>query len=387
YAFRETFAGHHKLSLDHAHIMGVTSLMFWSMMVVVTIKYVAIIMRADNKGEGGSLALLALISSKAQTKRWTAGIVLLGVFATSLFYGDSMITPAVSVLSAVEGLAVAQPGMAHFVLPIAIAILIFLFAIQQSGTAKVGLFFGPIMLFYFLTIALLGALSIAKSPEVLWAFSPTYAVEFFLLDPVRAFLALGSVVLAVTGAEALYADMGHFGRKPIGMSWLCFVLPALILNYMGQAALLTRDGTQALESPFYLLAPVWLQLPLVILATAAAVIASQAVISGAFSVTQQAIQLGFVPRLRIEHTSAATAGQIYIPLINWMLMTMVIILVLFFRTSSNLTSAYGIAVTGAMTIDTCLLAVVLFRLWHWPKWAAIPLLGLFFLVDGAYLTA
>ncbi|WP_084250943.1 potassium transporter Kup [Sphingomonas pruni] len=387
YAFRETFAGHHKLSLDHAHIMGVTSLMFWSMMVVVTIKYVAIIMRADNKGEGGSLALLALISSKAQTKKWTAGIILLGVFATSLFYGDSMITPAVSVLSAVEGLAVAQPGMAHFVLPIAIAILIFLFAIQQSGTAKVGLFFGPIMLFYFLTIALLGSLSVAKSPEVLWAFSPTYAVEFFLLDPVRAFLALGSVVLAVTGAEALYADMGHFGRKPIGMSWLCFVLPALILNYMGQAALLTRDGAPALESPFYLLAPDWLQLPLVILATAAAVIASQAVISGAFSVTQQAIQLGFVPRLRIEHTSAATAGQIYIPLINWMLMTMVIILVLFFRTSSNLTSAYGIAVTGAMTIDTCLLAVVLFRLWHWPKWAAIPLLGLFFLVDGAYLTA
>ena len=387
YAFRETFAGHHKLSLDHAHIMGVTSLMFWSMMVVVTIKYVAIIMRADNKGEGGSLALLALISSKAQTKRWTAGIVLLGVFATSLFYGDSMITPAVSVLSAVEGLAVAQPGMAHFVLPIAIAILIFLFAIQQSGTARVGLFFGPIMLFYFLTIALLGAFSVAKTPDVLWAFSPHYAVEFFLLDPVRAFLALGSVVLAVTGAEALYADMGHFGRKPIGMSWLCFVLPALILNYMGQAALLTRDGAPALASPFYLLAPVWLQLPLVILATAAAVIASQAVISGAFSVTQQAIQLGFVPRLRIEHTSAATAGQIYIPLINWLLMSMVIILVLFFRTSSNLTSAYGIAVTGAMTIDTCLLGVVLFRLWHWPKWAAIPLLGLFFLVDGAYLTA
>ena len=387
YAFRETFAGHHKLSLDHAHIMGVTSLMFWSMMVVVTIKYVAIIMRADNKGEGGSLALLALISSKAQTKRWTAGIVLLGVFATSLFYGDSMITPAVSVLSAVEGLAVAQPGMGHFVLPIAIAILIFLFAIQQSGTARVGLFFGPIMLFYFLTIALLGAFSVAKTPDVLWAFSPHYAVEFFLLDPVRAFLALGSVVLAVTGAEALYADMGHFGRKPIGMSWLCFVLPALILNYMGQAALLTRDGAPALASPFYLLAPVWLQLPLVILATAAAVIASQAVISGAFSVTQQAIQLGFVPRLRIEHTSAATAGQIYIPLINWLLMSMVIILVLFFRTSSNLTSAYGIAVTGAMTIDTCLLGVVLFRLWHWPKWAAIPLLGLFFLVDGAYLTA
>ena len=387
YAFRETFAGHHKLSLDQAHIMGVTSLMFWSMMIVVTIKYVAIIMRADNKGEGGSLALLALISRTAGNKRWTAGIVLLGVFATSLFYGDSMITPAVSVLSAVEGLAVAQPGMGHFVLPIVIGILIFLFFIQKSGTAKVGLFFGPVMLTYFGVIATLGAISIAATPGVLWAFSPHYAVEFFLLDPHRAFLALGSVVLAVTGAEALYADMGHFGRKPIGLSWLFFVLPALILNYMGQAALLTREGASALESPFYLLAPDSLQLPLVLLATAAACIASQAVISGAFSVTQQAIQLGFVPRLRIEHTSASTAGQIYIPLINWMLLTMVILLVLFFRTSSNLTSAYGIAVTGAMTIDTCLLGVVLFRLWHWPKWAAIPLLGVFFLVDGAYLAA
>ena len=387
YAFRETFNGHHKLSLDPAHIMGVTSLMFWSMMIVVTVKYVAIIMRADNKGEGGSLALLALISRTAGNKRWTAGIVLLGVFATSLFYGDSMITPAVSVLSAVEGLAVAQPGMAHFVLPIVIGILIFLFLIQKSGTAKVGLFFGPIMLTYFAVIATLGVISVAATPGVLWAFSPHYAVEFFLLDPHRAFLALGSVVLAVTGAEALYADMGHFGRKPIGMSWLFFVLPALILNYMGQAALLTRDGAPALESPFYLLATDYLQLPLVLLATAAAVIASQAVISGAFSVTQQAIQLGFVPRLRIEHTSASTAGQIYIPLINWLLLTMVILLVLFFRTSSNLTSAYGIAVTGAMTIDTCLLGVVLFRLWHWPKWAAIPLLSVFFLVDGAYLAA
>ena len=387
YAFRETFAGHHKLSLDPAHIMGVTSLMFWSMMVVVTIKYVAIIMRADNKGEGGSLALLALISGRTRTQRWTRGIVLLGVFATSLFYGDSMITPAVSVLSAVEGLAVAAPSMAGLVLPIVIAILVFLFTIQKSGTARVGLFFGPIMLFYFATIATLGTISIVATPGVLWALLPHYAVEFFLLDPVRAFLALGSVVLAVTGAEALYADMGHFGRKPIGLSWLCFVLPALTLNYMGQAALLSRVGHSALESPFYLLAPDYLRLPLVILATAAAIIASQAVISGAFSVTQQAIQLGFVPRLRIEHTSAATAGQIYIPLINWLLMTMVIILVMFFRTSSNLTSAYGIAVTGAMLIDTCLLSVVLFRLWNWPTWGAVPLLALFFLVDGAYFAA
>ena len=394
YAFRETFAGHHKLSLDHAHIMGVTSLMFWSMMIVVTVKYVAIIMRADNKGEGGSLALLALISGQTKTRRWSTGIILLGVFATSLFYGDSMITPAVSVLSAVEGFAVAQPSLSHLVLPIAVAILIFLFAIQKSGTARVGLFFGPIMLLYFAVIATLGVLSIVQTPGVLAAFSPHYAVAFFALDPMRAFLALGSVVLAVTGAEALYADMGHFGRKPIGLSWLFFVLPALILNYMGQAALLTRaeaagpDAARiALESPFYLLAPDFLQLPLVVLATAAAVIASQAVISGAFSVTQQAIQLGFVPRLRIEHTSASTAGQIYIPLINWLLLAMVLILVAFFRTSSNLTSAYGIAVTGAMTIDTCLLAVVLFRLWNWPKWAAIPLLVVLFTVDGAYLAA
>ena len=387
YAFRETFAGHHKLALDPAHIMGVLSLMFWSMMIVVTIKYVTIIMRADNKGEGGSLALLALVSGRTKTRRWSTGIILLGVFATALFYGDSMITPAVSVLSAVEGLAVAAPGFGALVLPIAVAILVFLFTIQKNGTAKVGLFFGPIMLVYFATIAVLGILSIVQTPHVLLAFSPHYAVEFFLLDPVRAFLALGSVVLAVTGAEALYADMGHFGRRPIGLSWLVFVLPALMCNYMGQGALLFREGQAALVSPFYNLAPANLQLPLVILATMAAVIASQAVISGAFSVTQQAIQLGFMPRLRIEHTSATTAGQIYIPLVNWMLMTMVIILVLFFRTSSNLTSAYGIAVTGAMTIDTCLLGVALIRLWNWPKYAAFPLLALFFLVDGAYLTA
>lgn len=387
YAFRETFAGHHKLALDSAHIMGVISLMFWSMMIVVTVKYVIIIMRADNKGEGGSLALLALVSGKTKTRRWSKGIILLGVFATALFYGDSMITPAVSVLSAVEGLAVAAPSFAGLVLPIVIAILIALFWVQKSGTARIGMVFGPIMLVYFSVIAVLGILSIIQTPGVLWAFSPHYAVEFFLIDPTRAFLALGSVVLAVTGAEALYADMGHFGRRPIGISWLFFVLPALILNYMGQGALLFRDGQAALVSPFYNLAPESFQLPLVLLATMAAVIASQAVISGAFSVTQQAIQLGFIPRLRIEHTSAATAGQIYIPLVNGALMVMVTLLVLFFRTSSNLTSAYGIAVTGAMLIDTCLLGVVLFRLWNWPKIAAVPLLAIFFLVDGAYLAA
>nr|WP_230481409.1 potassium transporter Kup [Sphingomonas sp. Leaf21] len=388
YAFRETFANpHHPLPLDTAHILGVISLIFWSMMIVVSVKYVAIIMRADNKGEGGSLALLALVSGQTKTRRWSRGIVLLGVFATALFYGDSMITPAVTVLGAVEGLAVAAPAFGGFVLPIAITILIVLFKIQRSGTERVGLFFGPVMMVYFASIAVLGVMSFVQTPGVLWALSPHYAIQFFFIDPLRGFLALGSVVLAVTGAEALYADMGHFGRRPIGLSWLVFVLPALMLNYMGQGALLFREGAAALESPFYMLAPEGLQLPLVILATAAAVIASQAVITGAFSVTQQAIQLGFMPRLRIEHTSAATAGQIYIPLINWMLMVMVILLVLFFRSSSNLTSAYGIAVTGAMLIDTCLLGVALTRLWKWPLYAAVPLLALFFVVDGAYFFA
>jgi KUP system potassium uptake protein len=387
YAFRETFAGHHPLEPDAAHIMGVISLMFWSMMIVVSLKYVTIIMRADNKGEGGSLALLALVSGKARSKYWSRGIILLGVFATALFYGDSMITPAMSVLSAVEGLAVAAPGFKSWVMPIAIVILIGLFWIQSSGTARVGLFFGPIMLLYFATIAVLGVLSIVQNPEVLWAFSPHYAFEFFAMDPLRAFLALGSVVLAVTGAEALYADMGHFGRNPIKLSWLWFVLPALMMNYLGQGALLFREGRAALESPFYMLAPASLQLPLVILATMAAVIASQAVISGAFSVTHQAIQLGFVPRLRIEHTSAVTVGQIYIPIVNRGLMIMVILLVLFFQNSSNIAAAYGIAVTGAMAIDSCLLAVLLRRHWHWPWYTAYPLLGLFFLVDGAYLAA
>ncbi|WP_423602237.1 potassium transporter Kup [Sphingomonas sp. MS122] len=390
YAFRETFsAAHHpehRLPLDQLHIMGVISLMFWSMMIVVTLKYVTLIMRADNKGEGGSLALLALINRTSGQKRWTAGIVLLGVFATALFYGDSMITPAVSVLSAVEGLAVAAPGFADWVLPIAIAILAFLFSIQRTGTARVGAMFGPIMLAYFATIATLGVISAAQTPEVLWAFLPHYAANFFVVDPFAAFLALGSVVLAVTGAEALYADMGHFGRKPIRFSWLWFVLPALMCNYLGQGALLMRDAT-ALQNPFYMLAPEYLRLPLVGIATAAAIIASQAVITGAFSVTQQGIQLGFIPRLRIAHTSASTAGQIYIPLINWALMVAIILLVLTFQTSSNLTAAYGIAVTGAMLIDNCLLAVLLFTLWKWKKRYAIPLLAVFFLVDLAYFSA
>ncbi|MFL6856980.1 MAG: potassium transporter Kup, partial [Allosphingosinicella sp.] len=386
YAFRETFAGHHPLPVDKLHVFGVLSLIFWSMMIVVTLKYVLILMRADNKGEGGSLALLALISRKTEGARWGKGIILLGVFACALFYGDSMITPAVSVLSAVEGLVVVQAGLAPFVVPIAIGILLGLFVIQRHGTAAVGSLFGPVVSVYFATLAVLGGISIAGAPQVVWALNPLWALRFFLTEGFHAFVALGSVVLAVTGAEALYADMGHFGRRPIKAGWLYIVLPALMMNYLGQGALLISNSG-AIENPFFLLAPEWFRLPLVLIATAATVIASQAVISGAFSVTQQAIHLGFVPRIKIQHTSEAAAAQIYIPAINWALMVMVIILVLVFRNSSNLTAAYGIAVTGAMFIDTCLLAVVLFTLWHWNRVLAAAALGLFFVVDAAYFSA
>ena len=385
YALRDTFAGHHPLPLDLLHIFGIISLMFWSMMIIVTLKYVTVIMRADNKGEGGSLALLALINQHTDGKRWGKGIILLGVFATALFYGDSMITPAVSVMGAIEGVAVYRPAMQGLIVPLVVTILIGLFFIQSRGTEKVAAFFGPIMLLYFTTISVLGAISIAQYPQVIAALSPHYAVSMFLSDPFRGFLAMGAAVLAVTGAEALYADMGHFGRRPIRVSWLVFVLPALVVNYLGQAALLIRNPA-AIESPFYLLAPEWFQWPLLFIASAAAVIASQAVISGAFSVTQQAIQLGFIPRMTIKHTSTA-AGQIYIPVINWALMIAVIVLVLVFQRSSNLTAAYGIAVTGAMLIDNFLLAVVLFKLWNWKKAAAIAMLALFFTIDAAYLGA
>src|SRR5256885_16442303 len=363
YAFRETFAGHHTLIPDRLHIYGVLSLIFWSMMIIVTLKYVTIIMRADNKGEGGSLALLALINrTLSGKKKWTGGIVMLGVFATALFYGDSMITPAISVLSAVEGLTTVNASLGPFVIPIAIGILVGLFAIQARGTARVGLMFGPVMMFYFATLAALGVMHIMDYPAVLLAMiNPLNAVYFFTTDFMRAFVALGSVVLAVTGAEALYSDMGHFGRKPIRVSWLYFVLPALLLNYMGQGAMIlsatSHEALAKVKDPFFYLAPDMLRLPLVLLATAATIIASQAVITGAFSVTQQAIQLGFVPRLTVNHTSEAAAGQIYIPVINWALMIMVIVLVVTFRSSSNLAAAYGIAVTGAMLIDSVLIAV------------------------------
>jgi KUP system potassium uptake protein len=386
YALRDTFAGHHRLPLDQTHIYGIVSLMFWSMMIIVTLKYVTVIMRADNKGEGGSLALLALINQHTAGKRWGRGIVLLGVFATALFYGDSMITPAVSVMGAMEGLAVYQPSMQVWVVPMVVTILIGLFLIQRRGTERVATFFGPIMLLYFGTIAVLGLVSIVSLPGVILALSPHHAVAMFAADPFRGFLAMGAAVLAVTGAEALYADMGHFGRNPIRISWLALVLPALVLNYLGQASLLMREGQAALVSPFYYLAPDWFQWPLLIIASLAAVIASQAVISGAFSVTRQAIQLGFIPRMTIHYTSVS-AGQIYIPVINTALMVAVVLLVLVFRHSSNLTSAYGIAVTGAMMIDNVLLGVVLVKLWNWRPVLAGGLLALFFAIDLGYLGA
>ncbi|MBP6441798.1 MAG: potassium transporter Kup [Sphingorhabdus sp.] len=392
YAFRETFAGHHPIVPDPVHVNGVLSLVFWSMMLVVTFKYVLTIMRADNKGEGGSLALLALISRKTQGANWTAPIVMLGVFATALFYGDSMITPAMSIMSAAEGLKYVDAGFGGWSVPISIAILIGLFGIQAHGTAKVGAFFGPIMLVYFITLAVLGLFHLTKMPLiVLDVINPLNALNFFYVDGFRAFVAMGTVVLAVTGAEALYADMGHFGRKPISLGWLVFVMPALMLNYMGQGAMILSMSPEAaqlaIKDPFFIMLPDLLRTPIIILTILAAIIASQAVISGAFSLTQQAIQLGFMPRLRILHTSESAAGQIYIPAVNWALAIMVLLLVLFFQNSSNIAAAYGIAVTGAMFIDTCLISVVLLTLWKWPKWKALPVLAVFFIVDFAYLGA
>jgi KUP system potassium uptake protein len=391
YALRDTFAhrasylGQHRLPLDAQHIFGIVSLMFWSMLIMVTLKYVIILMRADNRGEGGSLALLALINRETAERRWGRGVILLGVFATALFYGDAMITPAVSVMGAIEGVAIYRPELHYAVVPMVVLILIALFVSQSRGTARLASFFGPIMLLYFGTIAVLGLISIATHPQVVAALSPHYALVMFAGDPWQGFLSMGAAVLAVTGAEALYADMGHFGRIPIRLSWLSVVLPALVLNYLGQAALLLQRR-DALESPFFLLAPHWFQWPLLILASLAAIIASQAVISGVFSVTQQAIQLGFIPRMTIRHTSLA-AGQIYIPAINQALLVAVVILVLVFQRSTNLTATYGVAVTGAMLIDNVLLAVVLLRLWQWKPVFAVPLLALFFAVDGLYLAA
>jgi len=387
YTMKESFLGPHPLAVDPLHIFGVLSLIFWTLMMVVTLKYVSVAMRADNRGEGGSFALLALIARNLEArKRWTSTLIMLGVAATCLFYGDAMITPAISVLSAVEGLTIVQAQLQPVVVPISIGILVGLFLVQARGTARVGNLFGPVMIVYFAVLALLGIINIMDRPEIIGILNPVWAVRFFAYNPSLAFLALGSVVLCVTGAEALYADMGHFGRKAINLSWLTLVYPCLVLNYMGQGALLLGHPRAAIN-PFFLLAPEWARLPLVFLATLATIIASQAVISGAFSVTHQAIQLGFLPRLRTEHTSEKARGQIYIPAINWGLLAMVIILVVGFRASTNLASAYGIAVTGTMLITSMMLGVMMLYVWRWNRLLAIGATTLFVLVDGAYFAS
>ena len=387
YTMKESFLGPHPLAVDRLHIFGVLSLIFWTLMMIVTFKYVTVAMRADNKGEGGSFALLSLIARNLEgKKKWTPALVTLGVLATCLFYGDAMITPAISVLSAVEGLEIVQAGFQPLVIPVSIAILFGLFLVQSRGTAKVGNMFGPVMLIYFAVLAALGLINIARHPEIVGILNPIWAIKFFAYNPKLAFLALGSVFLAVTGAEALYADMGHFGRKAINLSWLTLVYPCLVLNYMGQGSLLL-DHPEAATNPFFLLAPEWARLPLVLLATIATIIASQAVISGAFSITHQAVQLGFLPRLRIEHTSEKAAGQIYIPAVNWGLLFMVVVLVLGFRESGKLASAYGIAVTGTMLITTLMLGVLVFYVWKWNRALASATIGLFLIVDGAYFAS
>jgi KUP system potassium uptake protein len=362
YAFKEAFAGAHSLPLLEAYVYGVLSLIFWSVMLIVSLKYVAFVLRFDNNGEGGVLALLAFATRLFRANprlQWTAGVI--AVFAASLFYGDAVITPAISVLSAVEGLSVATPALEKWVVPITLGIIVGLFAIQSHGTGKVGKLFGPIIVVWFLSIGALGLASIVHTPGIVAALDPRYALSFAAGSPGLAFLALGAVFLTLTGGEALYADMGHFGRVPIRFAWFGLVLPALMLNYLGQGALVLRDP-EAIKNPFYLLAPPDLLLPLVALATAATVIASQATISGAFSVTQQASRLGYLPRIPATHTSETERGQIYIGRINWIMLVLVVLLVLGFGSSSNLAAAYGIAVSATMALETLLVALVVFVL-------------------------
>jgi KUP system potassium uptake protein len=373
--------------VDATSVFGVTSLIFWAIVIIVTLKYVVFVMRADNDGEGGIMALIALLLRRARNQHavWLTGLVALGIFGASLFFGDSMITPAISVLSAVEGVQVVQPSLDHLVVPIAAAILIVLFALQRRGTGTVGWLFGPVMLIWFVVIAALGVHGIAAHPSVVRALSPTYAARFFADDGLTAFLSLGGVVLAVTGAEALYADMGHFGRGPIRRAWLFVVFPALILNYLGQGANILEHHAGT-ANPFYLLVPHALRIPMVVLACIATVIASQAVISGAFSVTRQAVQLGYLPRVRIVHTSRVQ-GQIYVPIVNWTLFAAVLILVFAFQRSEKLASAYGIAVTGTIT-TTLILFLVLARVWRgWRTWQVVLAGTLFGIVDLAFLGA
>ncbi len=387
YAMRECFTGHAPLAVNPANVLGVLSLIFWALVVVVTLKYLALILRADNRGEGGILALMALVQKVSKRgPKLRLAVLALGIFGAALLYGDGIITPAISVLSAVEGIAVYEPGFHPFVVPISLATLVAIFLLQRRGTGAVGAIFGPVTLVWFFTLTLMGLRGIVQHPSVLAALSPVYAVEFFLLHGWAGFFVLGAVFLVVTGSEALYADMGHFGARPIRLAWFVIVLPALVVNYFGQGALILSDPT-AVTNPFYRLAPSWAVLPLVVLSTAAACIASQAVISGAFSLTRQAVQLGFCPRLEIVHTSATEIGQIYVPAVNWALLLAVLGLVLSFRTSSSLAAAYGIAVASTMVI-TALLAYLTARdLWRWSAPAALAVFGTFVIIDAAFLVA
>ena len=388
YTMKEVFAvGHHPLTLNTANVYGILSLITWALILIVSIKYVAFIMRADNRGEGGIMALLALASRNAkQGSTKQRNIMLLGILGACMFYADGMITPAISVLSAVEGLEVAAPSLHQAIVPITLVVLFGLFWAQSKGTAIMGAFFGPIMLLWFGTLGVLGAVNISHDTSILAALNPAYAIGFFAHQPWIAFVALGAVVLAVTGAEALYADMGHFGRFPIRLTWFGFVLPALLLNYFGQGALILHDA-EAVKNPFYLLAPEWALFPLIGLATLATVIASQAVITGAFSVSRQALQLGYLPRMHIQHTSESTQGQVYMPRVNWSLMIGVMALVVTFKSSGNLAAAYGIAVTGDMVITTLLAAVVFHEIWGWSRLRTGLLVALFLVVDLAFFSA
>jgi KUP system potassium uptake protein len=386
YALKECFTGHHGIPATPANVLGVLSLVFWAMTFVVTFKYLSFVMRADNRGEGGILALLALLGKHETRRRGRQTLIILGLFGAALLYGDGVITPAISVLGAVEGLTVAAPGLGHWVMPVTVGILVLLFLIQKRGTAVVGAVFGPVMLVWFVCIAILGVRGILFDASVLQAILPTHAVAFFFRNAWQGFLVLGSVVLVITGGEALYADMGHFGRRPIRVAWFAVAMPALVLNYMGQGAMLLHEP-EAARNPFYLLVPGWALYPMIAIATASAIVASQALISGAFSLTRQAVQLGYSPRVTIRHTSSTEIGQIYLPEVNALLGVATIALVLGFKTSSNVAAAYGIAVTGTMAITALLFHRVVRDLWHWPRWRAWPLTILFLLVDLPFFAA
>jgi KUP system potassium uptake protein len=389
YAFRvalEAAGGTHGEALARATVLGVLSLILWALILVVTAKYVLILLRADNKGEGGTLSLMALAQRALTSVRSKFVVLVLGMIAAALFYGDALLTPAISVLSAVEGLEVAAPQLKSYVVPITVLILVALFAVQSHGTARVAAFFGPIMTLWFITLGVAGLTHIADDPGVLAAFNPAYAVAFVATHGTIGLVTLGAVFLAVTGAEALYADLGHFGRKPIQTAWLYFVLPALALNYLGQGALVLSDPT-AISNPFYRLVPSWALYPMIALATAATVIASQAVITGAFSLTNQAVQLGLLPRLQIKRTSETQAGQIYIPRIRGLLLAGTILLVVLFQSSNGLAAAYGVAVAGTMLVDGLMAFIVIWRVWKWALWAAIALMIPFLLIDTTFLTA